>query len=374
MAAAAVGLAASAGVGGDRLVRWVASPAPWRFGPTPPIAPPGPLRIRPPAGYRIVYLVATGTPASVESEDIAVERPFRSHIVTRQGAAPHGRILEDEVSDFGLVREAAPGSPPIVVVRPPAAAVDDVRLDGSLGDLEAAHALTPLGWRRVLGRPCEVFRSTAVLQAATLAPLSPRPDSYVDSCVDSAGLVLEELQYSGHTLISRRQAVEVSVGIPRDRAQFAIREQPSVSFTQGGGRVVKVPETTVIPGAAWTLATPSGFDYLGRYAVAEPSSSFPAGGQPMANRLAGFTDVWIRGADFVLLDQGGPLYGGDSPPTDPLGRPIAIPGVGPASVVPGAQASTVRVDLPAGRYIQLEGTLPPAQLADLALQLRPQAA
>jgi hypothetical protein len=373
VAVAALGLAASAGVGGDRLVRWVSAPAPWRFGPTPRIAAPGPLQIRPPAGYHIVYLVATGTPPAVESEDVAVERPFRSHIVTRQGAAPHGRILADEVSDFGLVREAAPGSPAVVVARPPAAGLDDVRLDASLGDLETRHALAPLGWRRVLGRPCEVFRSTAVLQAATLAPLPPRPDSYVDSCVDSAGLVLEELQYSGHTLISRRQAVEVSIGIPRDRAQFTIREQPTVSFSQGGGRVVKVSGTTVIPGAAWTLAPPPGFEYLGRYAVADPSSSFPSGGLPMSNRQAGFTDIWVRGPDFVLLDQGGPLYGGDSPPADPLGRPIDVPGVGPASVVPGAQVSTVRVDLPAGRYVQIEGTLPPAQLADLALQLRPQA-
>lgn len=374
VAAAAIAAAAGAGVGGDHLVRWMAKPSPWRFGPSPRIAPQGTLQITAPAGYRVVYLVATGNPASVETEELTVERPFQSRIVTRLGAAPDGRILADEVSGFGLVREATPGSRPTVVVRSPAAGVDDVRLDSSLTDLEARHALSPREWRRVLGRPCQVLRSTAPLQGATLGPLPPRPDSYVDSCVDRAGLILEQLQYANHILISRWQAVEVSIGVPRDPAQFAVRAQPTVSFSQGGGRVVKVPAGTVIPGPAWTLAIPPGFDYLGRYAVADPSNSFPIGGQPLTNRQAGFTDVWIRGSDFVLLDQGGPLYGGESPPPDPLGRPLDIPGVGHASVIPGPQGTTVRVDLPAGRYVQVEGTLPPAQLAGLALQLRPEGA
>lgn len=371
---AAVALAA-VGIGGDRLVRWLTRPVPWHFASTPVIASQGSLQIDPPAGYHVVYVVSTGDPigAAVETEDMTVERPFRSHIVTRRGTGPNGVVLDDEISDFGLVRMVAPGSQPVVVVRPPETAVDDLRLDSSLADLEARHAVSPREWRRVVDRPCQVLRSSGPLEAgASLTPLPPNPDSYVDTCVDRAGLILEQLQYVHGTLISRQQAVTVTIGLPADSAQFAIPEQPTVSVTNGGGRVVKVPAATVIPGPAWMLTTPSGFDYLGRYAVAQPTGSLNIGGQPDPNRMGGFTDVWVRGPDFVLLDQGGPLYGGAAPPANPLSRPLEIPGVGRASVIPGPQVSTVRVDLGGGRYIQVVGTLPPAQLTELALRLRPE--
>ena len=82
-----------------------------------------------------------------------------------------------------------------------------------------------------------------------------------------------------------------------------------------------------------------------------------------ADRRASFTDVWTRGRDALLLEQGGTQYGNKPFGDDPLGRDADLGPLGRGQTLVRTRMPEVRV-VTGGRYVRLAGTLPVDQLAE----------
>jgi hypothetical protein len=82
-----------------------------------------------------------------------------------------------------------------------------------------------------------------------------------------------------------------------------------------------------------------------------------------------YTDVWRRGPDLLLLDQGASETGG--PPFDASSRlgPITVPGLGPADLAVDSRLAEVRFTRPDGGFARLAGTVDPKDLVALAATL-----
>jgi len=86
-------------------------------------------------------------------------------------------------------------------------------------------------------------------------------------------------------------------------------------------------------------------------------------------RLSSTADVWTRGPDLLVLDQGGTLEQQRVYEVDPDNELIAIPGLGDAEVRLGLAGNEIRILRPAGRFVRVVGTLPPDDLLAFARSL-----
>jgi len=367
--AAAVTVAAVVGVLAGRVrshrpvARWHGAPA----RPGPAVLPSRVLD-----RYRITYRVDLGHPlGSVrDTEVLSVERPLQSRQVTRSTGGRR-RLVEDQTSVLGRLRIGSPGQGPTVLGVPPDLAASDARLDVGLPGLEARGAVIRRERRVVVGRPCQVYRSLTPPQGTVaLQGVPPGARDYVDSCIDGAGLILAQVRVTAGAVSSRLLAVRVEERPVFRAPELDVPQPPTVPPERGGGRVVPVDPSVLPPGPTWFLdRPPAGFTLIGHYAVAEPQA-LGASGTPVGQRHAGFDDVWVRGADLLVLDQGGTQYGGPPFDPDPLGQPAALGPLGIGEGVAGPRLSMVRVRMPSGRYVRLAGTLTVDRLAELGRSLR----
>lgn len=332
------------------------------------IAPAPPL-----TAYRVVYRVDAGVPVgkSVRTETLEVNRPWQSRLTTRSGAPPGTRVTDLRVSDFTKNDIRTPGQVESVLVVPPDLAVQDLRVDADLGALRQAGGLVAREQRTVRGRRCQVYRSTAPPQGQTIQRFTKKSDDVVDSCIDRDGLVLEQLQFFKGKLLLRRRAVAVDTAPQFAGDAFAITKEPTVPVSLGGGSVVRLDPATPssAPGLAFVLdRPPDGFVFQGRYAVAPAA---PAGnGVIDTNRRGGYADIWVRGADVLILDQGGSIYGGESLGAVALGTKVDVGALGTGLAAPGARLSQVAVTLPGSNYVRVLGTIGLDALTDLLRSVR----
>ena len=322
---------------------------------------------------RITYRVDTGNPlgAARSTTVVSLNRPFESRTVTTNDR-DHGRLQSDQTAALGrhVVRSADGQPPPQVLAGSADLASGDVRLDLALEQLVADGRLVRRERRTVLGRPCQVYRSSGPLAGASLN--RPAGADTTDSCVDGAGLVLAEVQRSG-SVVTRRQIatrVDDNPTFPKD---FFAAPDPTVPTSQGGAAFVRVDPKTGPSERAFALDTPpAGFTFLGRFADVSAAVSDRQGNQT-GTRRAGFTDVYLRGRDVVILDQGAVNLGQAPFSTDPFGQPMDLGPLGKGEAIAGPRLQVVRA-LPAGGsgsdYVRVAGTIPVDQLAVIARSLR----
>ena len=321
---------------------------------------------------RVTYRVDTGNPLGVvrSTEVVSLNRPFDSRIVTTNARGDHKQQGDQATALGRQVVRSADGQPPQVLAGSADLAVGDVRLDVALDQLVADGRLVRRERRTVLGRPCQVYRSSGPLAGGSLQ--RPTGADTTDSCVDAAGLVLLEVQRSGGR-VSRRQIatrVDENPTFPKD---FFAAPDPTVPTSQGGAAFTPVDPKTGPSERAFALdAPPAGFTFLGRFADASADVGGPQGA-PTGSRRAGFTDVYLRGRDVLILDQGAVNLGGPPFSTDPFGQPIDLGPLGKGEVIVGPRLQVVRA-LPAGGsgsdYVRIAGTIPVDQLAAIARSLR----
>src|SRR5207247_7133823 len=80
----------------------------------------------------------------------------------------------------------------------------DVRAGPVLEDALGAGVIERREQREVAGRRCQVYRSKDTAAGATLAPATDPTRQHADTCIDEAGVVLEEVVVTdGHQ--SRRR-------------------------------------------------------------------------------------------------------------------------------------------------------------------------
>ncbi|HVM51882.1 MAG TPA: hypothetical protein VM262_01675 [Acidimicrobiales bacterium] len=318
-----------------------------------------------PTAYRITYEVVTGGVPSTEVH--TVRRPFQSRIEV-------GRATR--VSDAGVLATTSDGASWVRIEVPLALAGGDLRPDAVLDDALAAGVVEVVGTRRVAGRPCRVVAFGGPVGGGTLTPVGAVAGESVEACIDGAGLVLAESWSVAGVVRREREAVRVEVGEvlgPVGDDVFGVPASAStLSFGDGGGSV-----RAVAPGEdpgfteRWQATVPAGFEHAGRWHVLPPAVGAPVDPTvPRAADVALVTDVWVRGPDLVLVDQGA-VVGGGPPPWDdrPWGEPVDLGALGPGELVFDLRLSEVRVVRGDGGFVRVAGTLPPAELVAVARSL-----
>jgi len=325
-----------------------------------------------PAAYQITYVVTTphGRPST---ERVSVRRPFESVDEFLNGSPPGTTSYLTIVNRLGAqVLESGTAQPTALEV-PAAAAAQDMRADVVVASGLRSHALKYRGAETILGRRCQVFRSAAPLRAGPLQPVSS-PSTYTDTCIDGQGLVLREKTVQHGSFVSERRAVDVAVGPSSvTGAPFAMTGAHT-PVDSGGGAFTALTFASRPPGGSWALAPPPvGFQWIGRYAVIPPqpsdagASAFSVG--PPPGQVSELDDVFVRGIDVIVVQQGSTLNGASfAPPAN--AQPVALGALGAGQLQIGGSVSTITAEPNGGRrFLRLSGTLPPDELLAIARSL-----
>ena len=328
------------------------------------------VEVASPESFRIVYRVEDAEKGvSHRTDVVSVRRPWESRLETRSGPPPGDEELSVQVATFGQRMNRAAGQDPSVFELGPVLPASDLRLDDVLEPAVAAGRLERREVREVLDRRCQVYRSGDYLSAAALSP--PLPDLYADSCVDAAGLLLEEVLVVDGTAIARRSAVDVDEE-PTLADDLFPRGEPTVPASAGGGTMHKLAEGSMPPGTFLVAdAIPEGFTSIGRYSVVPPQAeNFGDDPTRAGFRRAMVSDVYVRGVDVLILEQGATLEGAAPFEVDPTNPTLDVGPYGTAEVRFSALGNQVRSLQPGGRFVQATGTLTPDELATVLRSLR----
>ena len=323
-----------------------------------------------PSQYRLVYVreeLPDKGAARSSTEVHSVRRPFESHVIRSEGRLPGGDPLLERTARLTRSLTRVGRNAANVLGVAPAAAPGDVRLASLLDRAIELGLIERREQRKVLGRRCQVYRTGGSLYEGTLR--RAEPGAHADSCVDGAGLVLEEVIVT-EALTTRRIAVELEDEADLDDALFEVGE-PTAEVRQGGGSARPVDPAAAPLGPFWQLPTPPpGFEHVGRFSVIPPQAEVFGDPTREGELVATVADVWRRGPDMIVVDQGGSLHG--VPPYRPdLNAPRrALGELGSAEEHLTAQGPELRVALPQGRFVRVTGTLPVNQLAEVASHLR----
>ena len=299
-----------------------------------------------PAAYRITYRVSRRG-AGDRTETITVVRPFWSASVTD---------TSEERWAFGRVFTK---DGPVFAVGPTLAGMD-LRVAPALDDALDRRLLERREQRTVAGRRCQVYRASTTVVGGTLQPTIDVGE-YADVCVDERGLLLEEWWVVDGDAIQQRIATEVELRVPDDFGTAWSGEPPSESAEEGGGSILTLTPGSSPPGAPFfTAPAPpgDGFEHLGRFSVIPPQAAAFGDGEERGSIVASTADVWRRGIDIVVLDQGGNLDGVAIYDPDPDNETVELPNLGTAELLVSLTGNELRVQRPGGKFVRVVGTLP----------------
>lgn len=313
--------------------------------------------------YRIDYRVESrgGDEVVVTSDRLVVRRPFESRLETFDGPVPDGEPSSVQIEAFGVLYADGVDSEEVVVAVPPGPPGADTRIEAGLASAleEERFELGPR--REVLGRTCQVIRTAALLATGDLAP--PGARDHAETCIDAAGLVLEEVLVVEGSMLLRRLAIDVDAQPDVDGAMFETGDQ-TIPVDSGGGFLAETEPDSRQPGMFFESQPPAGHDRLGRYIVIPPQQENFSDPLRKGHRLTYLSDVFIDGASVVVLDQGGTL-GGIDPFPDPQGVEVDIDGLGTGLLSYGRTGPTLLVPRPDGKFLRVRGTVAPDVLVKL---------
>lgn len=323
-----------------------------------------------PASYHVTYSVTTAS--GTTAEQLWVRRPFDGVDITYADAPPGTTPSLVTVYRLGVqVLKAATAEAALLHI-PAGAAPQDIRADVVVPAAIRAHKAKPVARGVVLGRPCQVFRTATPLRAGPLPALRSHR-TYVDTCIDAAGIVLRETQVSGGRTVSDRRAVLVQTGDTAVAgAPFGLSGTPT-PYDSGGGAFTPLTLASRPPGGSWALQNlPHGFRHLGRYAVVPPQPQlFGQGGNGYGTMglpgglVTEMDDVFVRGADVIVLQQGSTLNGATfAPPAN--GDGVDLGDLGRGQLLLAGNGTTVVAE-PGNHkgFVRLFGTLPSNELVTL---------
>lgn len=321
--------------------------------------------------WEVVYRVEDldGDEAEPVRERVVVRPPFDSRLEGLAGDEEGAAVASVQVSTFDRLRVGGT-TDPIVVRRVPGLAVSDVRLAPVLRAGREAGLIEVLGRDRVLDRPCLEVRTGTLLGAGHLTAIGD--DEHAVSCVDGDGLVLRETLVLDGEPSLRRTAIAVGVGDEPAEGTFDV-DGVEAPVDQGGGSVLPVDPERGALGDFWVLdddAVLDGLVRIGRWAVIPPAPERFTGDPERGSPVAGTVDVWVGGADVLVLYQGGSRDGDPAHRAVPEALAVEAGELGTAELVLSATASEVRAVTTGGRFVNVVGTLEPDALVAVASALR----
>jgi hypothetical protein len=295
----------------------------------------------PPAAYRIVYRAVDYTTdgvATTTTEELTVQRPFRSLHVVKDGAPPGGDVQTTAIHDLATFSQLSattttvpattvpastaategpdestttsstvPAVPtPEVYQYTPQLANGDVRLDVTLPDLVQGGYFEQLERRTVLDRDCQVYRTGQAVENAGIS--KPSKVAYAQACIDRAGLVLEEVVVENGKVVRHITATAVDTSITPADDTFAITGEPE-GIEQGALKVTALdPDAPPAP-TYWVLGSvPAGFEHVGRYellaAQLDQSGNATTNADGTTATTTGYADVYRSGPQAILVVQG----------------------------------------------------------------------
>ena len=321
-----------------------------------------------PATYRITYRVRLPG-AEPTTEVVTVRRPFESRVEVHSGARPAGDPTSVQESSFGMLAVASATQEPAVTVVGPAVASPDLRFDVALPAALEHGLLEPRERRRVAGRTCQVYRAGTSVTAGQL--VAPSDEEHADACFDADGLLLEEWWITEGRTVRQRVAVAVETGVRVDDSIFELPREPTVPADEGGGGMRQLAAGSAPPGEFFEVdAPPDGMSYRGRFAVVPTQPHQFVDPARQGEILATTADVWVRGPDFVAVDQGGTLGSSEVYAPDPDLPHVPVGALGEAELHVRLDRIEVRIHLSGNRFVRLYGTVPMEDLLAVARSLR----
>lgn len=313
----------------------------------------------PPTSYRAVYRAEgyQGAESTVSTEVVTVKRPFDGRVAILEGEPPGGAPRFEGRSTYGVYANYTDAGAAQAAADAPTVALGDLRLTASLDEL-LRQGLFVLGDRRraKLGtetRECQTYRTGSPLQSLKIT--APTDTDYVDACLDSTGLILEELVIAGGAPTQRLVATSLEPEPTLDPALFTI-DAEKVGPDQGGAIVTEVDRATAPAPGYWSpAATPAGFTHQGRYKVEGKNTSW--------------VDVYVRGIDLVTIRQGAPAAEPDMSDIGP-GTDVDLGPLGPGKMLLRTVGPTVVGHPGSEAFVHVAGSVSPADVAALASALR----
>lgn len=307
--------------------------------------------------YRVVYEVESflAGARTVTTDIVSVRRPFESRIDTLGGGPPGAVRKGSVVSAFTYSGRVDDKGQSIAVSVRPVLAGGDLRFDGVLRALVDSGRLRSRDRRQVLGRECHVYRSREPITGPGVE--APTADEHTDTCIDAAGLILEDVWVVDGEVLRRRRAVEVDTDPVFDDGVFSVDTEAPAA----GEQVTALEPTNRPLPTVWELGVePAGFEHQGRYAVVL--------GAPPAAAVT-LTDVYTSGPHVVLVEQHD--QAGDPAGTDPAARSVTAGELGPATVTSSVGGTVVEARPGGTQFVRVSGTIAAAEVLALARGLRP---
>ena len=322
-----------------------------------------------PETYRAEYRIENRAGESLQTtiEKVWVRRPFASRVETWKD----GKLLSTRQSSFGTLTNESGGAQPLNIAVPPSLSSGDLRLDIAITEALDAKTIIRRERREVYGRQCQVYRAGGPVLAGDIETYEPGNETYADFCVDRNGIVIEEYWLDEGRLLRRRVATDLDVDVSIPERTLAITTPTNPDIHRGA--VERIPRKTTGEGLPlWTLEkAPKGWDDLGRYAVIISDQAYPKT-DPLAPSAApaSTSDVYIRGADFFVVDQD-PSLGQALSLEKRVSRDVKLDELREGKLIVDGRMNEVRAKTPEGSYIRIFGTLRPDELLELADKLEP---
>jgi hypothetical protein len=327
-----------------------------------------------PAAYQAVYRIdsynSTGT-VTTTTQVYTISRPFNAKIVAKVGAPPGGATNFSIIGTLGLYSQTSAASAPSIARGAPQTSLGDYRFDAALNDLVAQGLFVARETRQVLGRNCQVYRTGQALETFSVA--APAADSYADVCIDSSGLLLEEMSVLANKLSERRIVTKIDDTTKPADSVFAITGTPP-TLAKGGQEVNPISTISAPTPGYWRLdAPPAGYALQGRYVIRVPkapdttastTTTTVAGQLPPVKES--YVDIYVNGTKAIIIEQG-PTASEPSTPAS-SGAVVDAGGLGTAHVAAGivgnTLAATPKATVP--WFVHLTGTVPLTELEKVA--------
>jgi hypothetical protein len=229
--------------------------------------------------------------------------------------------------------------------------------------------------RQVLGRDCQVYRTGQALETFSVA--APAADSYSDICIDSSGLVLEEMSVLANKLSERRIATKIDVATKPADSVFAITKAPA-TLAQGGQELNPISAISAPTPGYWLLdAPPAGYALQGRYLIRVPkapdttastTTTTVAGQLPPVKES--YVDIYVNGTKAIIIEQGPTASEPNTAAS--TGASVDVGGLGTAKVAAGTVGNVLAATPKAtvAWFVHVTGTVPLAELEKVAKTLR----